>query len=173
MPEGDRSKRSSNSTPRRSEANAPAKKTPSCGDEWYADGLRFECTQCGNCCTGPPGAVWFTEAEGREMAAQLGLTEKQFYRRYAKRIGRQWSLKERRTKHGHDCVFLDRTSVPGKAVCSMYTCRPTQCRTWPFWSENLTSPETWDAVKRNTPCPGMDRGRIVPAEQIRIQRDAL
>lgn len=107
------------------------------------------------------------------MAAQLGLTEKQFYRRYAKRIGRQWSLKERRTKHGHDCVFLDRTSVPGKAVCSMYTCRPTQCRTWPFWSENLTSPETWDAVKRNTPCPGMDRGRIVPAEQIRIQRDAL
>ncbi|MFM1805538.1 MAG: hypothetical protein RL136_2417, partial [Planctomycetota bacterium] len=27
---------------------------------WYAEGLRFECTQCGNCCSGGPGAVWFT-----------------------------------------------------------------------------------------------------------------
>ena len=25
---------------------------------WYADGLRFTCTQCGNCCTGQPGFVW-------------------------------------------------------------------------------------------------------------------
>lgn len=140
-------------------------------DEWYADGLRFQCTQCGNCCTGPPGAVWFTEEEGRAMAERLGITEKQFYRRYATRIGRQWSLKETVTKHGHDCVFLDRTSVPGKAVCSMYTARPSQCATWPFWPENLTSPETWAAVKRHTPCPGMDSGKLVTIEQIRIQRD--
>ena len=38
--------------------------------EWYAEGLRFGCTQCGNCCTGPPGAVWFTAEEGRAMAAR-------------------------------------------------------------------------------------------------------
>ena len=39
----------------------------------YADGLRFECTQCGNCCTGPPGRVWFSEEEGEAMAENLGV----------------------------------------------------------------------------------------------------
>ena len=32
---------------------------PADSGPWYADGLSFECTMCGNCCTGPPGAVWF------------------------------------------------------------------------------------------------------------------
>ena len=36
--------------------------------EWYKDGLAFQCTQCGNCCTGPPGAVWFNDKEAEEMA---------------------------------------------------------------------------------------------------------
>ena len=26
-------------------------------------GLRFECTQCGDCCTGAPGYVWVNKAE--------------------------------------------------------------------------------------------------------------
>ena len=139
--------------------------------EWYADGLRFNCTQCGNCCTGPPGYVYFTEEEGRMMAEYLGTDLKTFRRRYARRMGRHWSLGERKTKFGHDCVFLDR-SIPGRATCSLYGARPTQCRTWPFWPENLTSPEAWSHVKRNTPCPGMDQGPLIPIEAIRIQRDA-
>lgn len=143
------------------------------GQEWYVDGLRFSCTQCGNCCTGPEGAVWFTPEEGRQMAEQLGLEEAVFLRRHARQIGRKWSLKERRTSHGYDCVFLDREQVPGKAVCSLYEARPTQCRTWPFWRENISSPEAWESVKQETPCPGMGRGRLVQIESIRDQRDAL
>ena len=28
-------------------------------DAWYAEeGLAFECTGCGDCCTGAPGYVW-------------------------------------------------------------------------------------------------------------------
>lgn len=140
--------------------------------EWYAGGLRFACTQCGNCCTGPPGAVWFTEAEGTVMAAALGIDESLFYRRHARRLNGHWSLREQHTEHGYDCVFLDRASVPGRAVCSLYGARPTQCRTWPFWPENLESPAAWETVKRGTPCPGMDAGTLVPIEAIRIQRDA-
>jgi Fe-S-cluster containining protein len=140
--------------------------------EWYADGLRFSCTQCGNCCTGPPGAVWFDEEEGRAMAAHLGLDERVFYRRFARRLDGHWSLQERHREQGYDCVFLDRETVPGKAVCRLYEARPTQCRTWPFWPENLESKRTWHAVKRTTPCPGMDRGKLIPIEKIRIQRDA-
>jgi Fe-S-cluster containining protein len=53
----------------------------------------------------------------------------------------------------------------------MYKARPSQCRTWPFWPENLKTKRHWESVKRVTPCPGMDSGKLVPIEQIRIQRD--
>ncbi|MAB83545.1 MAG: hypothetical protein CMJ24_08955 [Phycisphaerae bacterium] len=142
-------------------------------EEWYVDGLRFKCTQCGNCCTGPEGAVWFTEEEGRTMAASLDLDEATFLRRHARRLPQGWSLKERKTVHGFDCVFLDRDTVPGKAVCGLYDARPVQCRTWPFWKENIDSPEAWEAAKQDTPCPGMGKGNLVPIESIRIQRDEL
>lgn len=143
-------------------------------EPWYAPGLRFQCSQCGNCCTGPPGFVWFSPDEARELARHLGVSESSFYRKYARRAAqpaRGWSLKERRTPFGLDCVFLDRDTVPGRAVCSVYEVRPTQCQTWPFWPENLRSKEAWREVKRATPCPGMDHGPLIRPEQIRIHRD--
>ena len=139
--------------------------------EWYADGLRFQCTQCGNCCTGPSGWVWFTDEEGSAMARRLGVDEKAFYERYARKVRGRWSLVETRTEHGYDCVFLDRKSVPGKAICSLYGARPMQCRTWPFWPENIRTERAWKEVKQVTPCPGMGRGKLIPVEEIRIQRD--
>lgn len=139
--------------------------------EWYADGLRFACTQCGNCCTGPTGYVWFTEEEGAAMAQHLGVDEAAFYDQYAHKINGQWSLTETHTKHGYDCIFLDRKSVPGKAICGLYESRPLQCRTWPFWPENLESRRNWEATRRQTPCPGINAGALVPIEDIRIQRD--
>ena len=36
-------------------------KDPSPNTPWYADGLPFTCTQCGDCCTGDPGYVWVTD----------------------------------------------------------------------------------------------------------------
>jgi Fe-S-cluster containining protein len=138
---------------------------------WYAAGLRFECTECGNCCTGPPGTVWFTRDEARDMAAALGLAAAAFYKKHAHKVDGRWSLRERRTDQGYDCVFLDRESAPGKALCSVYKVRPAQCRTWPFWPENLTSKQTWDSAKRRTPCPGMDSGPLIPADKIRVLRD--
>jgi Fe-S-cluster containining protein len=138
-------------------------------DEWYEDGLAFQCTLCGNCCTGAPGVVWFDENEGRAMAAKLDMDEGAFYRMFARKIGGRWSLKEKQTPHGLDCVFLDRETVPGKAVCRLYEARPTQCRTWPFWPENLESPEAW--AEAGLDCPGINQGNVVPIEAIRIQRD--
>ena len=140
-------------------------------DEWYAGGLRFSCTQCGNCCTGPPGSVWFTDAEAAAIAGRLGIEIAEFYKRYANKVDGRWSLKETLVGSGYDCVFLDRTPS-GAALCSIYGDRPTQCRTWPFWPENLTSRRTWEQVKRRTPCPGMDTGTLVPIERLRILRDS-
>jgi len=134
--------------------------------EWYEDGLCFACTQCGNCCTGPPGAVWFTDDEGRGMAEKLGIGIDSFYRQYARKIGSKWSLTERLVDGKYDCILLDRTTP--KPSCSVYEARPSQCRSWPFWSENLKSREAWDRAKEKTPCPGMDTGPLIPVEAIRV-----
>lgn len=141
-------------------------------EDWYSSGLRFSCTQCGNCCTGPPGTVWLTSEEGRNIAGRLGLETAEFYKRYAHKVDGRWSLRERPVAgHSYDCIFLERTSANGKTGCSIYAERPAQCRTWPFWPENLASRPTWEAAKRRTPCPGMDNGPLIPVDRIRILRD--
>lgn len=140
---------------------------------WYADGLRFECTLCGNCCSGPEGVVWFTPEEGQAIAASLGLSEGDFLERYSRRVGQRRSLREVPSEGGHDCVFLARERADGRprAVCSIYAVRPTQCRTWPFWPANLETHDAWDGAKRRTPCPGMDSGRLHTFVEITIARD--
>ncbi len=137
--------------------------------EWYADGLRFECTQCGNCCTGPTGFVWVSDDELEVIAATLGIRASETEARYTRRLHGRRSLTETPGEQGYDCVFLDRNSVPGKAVCGIYGARPTQCRTWPFWPENLRHPRDWQRAGRT--CPGLNHGSLVPIESIRIQRD--
>ncbi len=140
-------------------------------EPWFKDGLRFSCTQCGNCCTGGPGAVWYTADEGRAIAATLGITDAEFESRYTRAIGHRRSLNESETSHGFDCVFLDRASKPGVALCRIYKSRPSQCETWPFWPDNLRSARAWTAAKSRTPCPGMDTGQLIPSDQIRIMRE--
>ena len=41
---------------------------------WYSEGLRFECTQCGACCSGEPGYVWVDEAEIAAMANEMKMS---------------------------------------------------------------------------------------------------
>lgn len=106
------------------------------------------------------------------MAAQLKMSESDFLETHTRIIGNRRSLNEHQTEHGFDCGFLDRTSQPGKALCRVYLARPTQCRTWPFWASNLTSPAAWDRAKKTTPCQGMNEGKLFPADKIRIIRDA-
>src|SRR5262249_1390597 len=43
-------------------------------EPWYQDGLRFECTRCGKCCSGFPGFVWVSEAELQAIADFRGET---------------------------------------------------------------------------------------------------
>src|SRR5690625_4256769 len=107
-------------------------------EDWYEDGLSFKCTQCGNCCSGPPGYVWFTGDEEAQMAEYLGVDIKEFRKRYARNQMGRWTLDEVKKNGKYDCIFLKRDGQ-GKAKCSIYPVRPAQCRTWPFWPENLTS----------------------------------
>jgi Fe-S-cluster containining protein len=127
------------------------------GDEpWYRDGLSFTCTRCGACCTGAPGYVWVTPEEIARLAGSRGEAIDAFSTRYVRRVGSRYSLIE---KPGGDCVFWD-----SKAGCTVYEARPVQCRTWPFWEENVETPEDW---RRTTEaCPGSGRGRLYSADEI-------
>ncbi|MDP7005258.1 MAG: YkgJ family cysteine cluster protein [Phycisphaerales bacterium] len=138
--------------------------------DWFEDGLCFLCNQSGNCCTGPTGAVWFTDAEGRAMAKELKISVDDFYARYTRKVGTRWSLTENVISGKYDCVFLDRETE--KPSCKLYEARPLQCRTWPFWRENLRSESAWQRAKYETPCPGMDSGKLIPSSEIRIQSNS-
>ena len=132
---------------------------------WYAGGLRFECTQCGNCCTGAPGFVWVNQPEIRELAAAVGETDlDRFEREYVRQVGARKSLKE--FANG-DCVFFDNQ----KRTCKVYAARPRQCRTWPFWDSNLQSPAHWEHTCRV--CPGSGKGRLYVVDEIESQRKII
>jgi Fe-S-cluster containining protein len=133
---------------------------------WYAGGLRFTCTQCGNCCGGAPGFVWISDDEIAAIARRLGMEVAAFERRHVRKFAGRKSLKE--LKNG-DCEFLTR-GKDGKTGCSIYEDRPVQCRTWPFWRENLETPEAWAMTAVD--CPGMNNGRhhALPVIQEALRR---
>jgi uncharacterized protein len=126
-------------------------------DPWYRDGLAFSCTRCGACCTGAPGFVWVDAEEVSALAKHRGMTVEAFGKKFVRRVGDRFSLVER---PGGDCIFWD------KAVgCTVYEARPVQCRTWPFWPENIDSPESWEHV--TSICPGSGQGQLFTVEEIR------
>lgn len=136
-------------------------------EKWYKDGLKFTCTQCGNCCTGSTGYVWTTADERQAIAEFLGLEVNEFTERYARRVGTKYSLKEKGRRENWDCVFL--INENGKRVCRIYPVRPRQCRTWPFWNENLEARSAWEAAGET--CPGMNQDTHYNLTQIEIRRN--
>lgn len=124
---------------------------------WFKDGLRFECTQCGDCCTGAPGYVWVNREEIAALAQELKMSVADFERKYVRAVGIRKSLIE--FANG-DCVFFD-----GEArKCTVYNARPRQCRTWPFWQSNTETPEAWKRTCQV--CPGSGKGKLHPVEQV-------
>lgn len=123
---------------------------------WYGNGLRFQCTRCGNCCTGAPGFVWVNDEEVTAIAQYRGECKEETKQRHTRLVDQRRSLRERANG---DCIFYDR-----EKGCTIYPVRPAQCRTWPFWESNLAATEDW---KRTcTVCPGSGRGELISAEEI-------
>ena len=112
--------------------------------------IRFQCTECGACCTGAPGYVWVKEEEIANMATFLKLSVSEFSKRYIRRVGQRLSLIE---KKNYDCVFLK------DKKCQLYSVRPKQCRTFPFWPHLK-----WEEAAQF--CEGIGRGPILSKEEI-------
>lgn len=114
-------------------------------------GLRFSCRKCGNCCRITGAAyVYVTQAEVERMAHCLKLEISTFARKYLRKSDEE--LPALRDKSNSECVFWE-----GK--CSVYPARPNQCRTFPFWRDNVTTKSAWESLAKEYGCQGIDRGK--------------
>ncbi len=130
---------------------------------WFDKGLRFECTQCGNCCKNSGGYdyVYLTDHDVVAIAQHLDLTPAAFVQRHCV-LEDGWVILR---MDEPACAFLTEDNR-----CSIYPVRPKQCATWPFWEENLER-ATWEGPVTER-CPGIGKGDLVPATEVeRIARE--
>ncbi len=113
--------------------------------------LRFECTECGECCTnrGEYHYVYVDVDEVRGIAELLGIAEGELRRRHT--FVDEDGLRQLAIV-GNRCTFLD----PGTQRCMVYAARPSQCRTFPVWPE-LIARGRWTAEARRL-CEGVGTG---------------
>lgn len=132
---------------------------------WYENGLSFECTGCGKCCK-VDGDVWLAPEEVSNIMSHVGYSssddtnniddeEKRidlpsitdFRKKYIRAEisptndnngdeSQSWMCLKR--KEGA-CIFLDQYGQ-----CSIYSVRPVQCQTYPFWPSLLTDSDAWE-----------------------------
>lgn len=124
---------------------------------WYEKGLRFECTQCGNCCKnhGEYAYVYLAERDVAAIAAHLQIERAAFLARHCVE------------DDGFVVLRMDAPACPflgSDNRCGIYPVRPMQCRTWPFWHENLKR-ATWDGPVKEC-CPGIGHGPLHSAAEI-------
>lgn len=131
---------------------------------WYTKGLHFKCTGCGKCCTGS-GFVWLEEDDITNLSKHLGLSRQDFLKTYTRQLGHDYSLKDH--PQTTDCIFLK-----DKKFCKVYNERPKQCRTFPWWPQNLKSSSDWEDVKKQ--CEGIDHveAPLISLEEIKKNLDS-
>jgi Fe-S-cluster containining protein len=131
--------------------------------------LKFQCQKSGNCCTsaGQSGFIFLTEQDTSRLSKFLDQSVESFadygafeFTRFSKGPAKVWFMKD-----SHEvCRFLD-----GKQ-CSVYEARPTQCRTWPYWPENMNA-KAWGEIAKF--CPGIGKGDDKDAEKyLKEQKEA-
>lgn len=127
---------------------------------FYHEGIRFECQGSGKCCTsrGTYGYVYLTELDQKRFAEFFNLSLAQFLKQYCGKKDGNVFLLDPAQANG-DCMFLE-----GGNRCSAYEARPEQCRTWPFWPENMKA-KTWRR-EIEAYCPGVGKGRLHSREEI-------
>ncbi len=92
--------------------------------------------------------VWIDRKEIKETSSLLDITQDIFAKLYLRIVNGRFSLLEHNTG---DCVMYD-------DGCKIYSVRPSQCKTFPFWKSNLENGAEWEKLM-NT-CPGIGKGRL-------------
>jgi Fe-S-cluster containining protein len=120
---------------------------------FYTSGLKFSCKRCSSCCRYDAGFVYLCENDLNKLIMKLNMDRNSFIRTYCRWVtdsnGKEvLSLKEKINK---DCILWD-------SGCMVYTERPLQCRTFPFWESIVASAQSWDIAASG--CPGMNSGEL-------------
>lgn len=125
---------------------------------WYSKGLRFQCQGSGKCCVsrGEYGYVYLDKKDRVKMAKFFKLKISDFTERYCVFSDGYYRLKT--IPHELECLFLKDNK------CSIYSARPTQCRTWPFWPEVLNA-KSWKKEVAQY-CPGIGKGKLYSKKEI-------
>lgn len=121
---------------------------------FFDDGIRFSCLRCGTCCTGAPGVVRVSKEELLAMAKHLDQSASQVIANYMTAFEDGYRVLE---DGDGRCLFFENG-------CRIYSVRPVQCRTFPFWLRNLRSEANWAAIRKE--CPGIGKGRLYAREEI-------
>jgi Fe-S-cluster containining protein len=121
---------------------------------FFDQGIYFECRRCGACCTGDPGIVYADKDEAMRIAKYLYMEFSFFADTYLYPLRAGYGIREHPDGR---CFFYD-------SGCVIYPVRPHQCRTYPFWFENLRSVKKWKPVCKA--CQGIGNGAFYSKEKI-------
>jgi Fe-S-cluster containining protein len=121
---------------------------------FFDSGIRFECQQCGACCTGSPGIVYVDKVDIERIARYLGMTGSGFMEGFLSPYRQSYTIREHADGR---CLFYENG-------CRIYPVRPVQCRSFPFWFRNLRSEKNWRKIARS--CPGIGEGPLFSRERI-------
>lgn len=120
--------------------------------------FRFHCTQCGSCCTGSSEHyIEVSQEEQDNIRNFLNLSHQWFKRRYIVRYNN--TINSIKIEQNGKCTFLG-----DNKRCRIYTVRPKQCRSYPFWPEIVVNAGAWHAESKR--CEGIGNGDIVPLRKI-------
>ena len=128
-------------------------------DKIFKEGINFKCQNSGNCCVsrGNYGYVYLTKKDIKRISIFFKISVNFFKKKYCEYTNGYLHLKEIH-KNGN-CQFLY------KNKCNIYKVRPTQCRTWPFWNENMNA-KGWNNSVLNF-CPGIGKGKKIKFDYIK------
>ena len=126
--------------------------------EIFKKGINFKCQGSSNCCVsrGSYGYVYLSKKDLINIAKYLNVSINLFKKKYCEYSDGYLHLKEMNING--NCQFLENKK------CSIYTARPMQCRTWPFWKENMNI-KKWNEELINF-CPGIGKGKLISASMI-------
>ena len=125
----------------------------------YQNGIRFQCQGSGKCCVSREsyGYVYLSDIDLKRFSKYFQISIKKFKEQYCEITDGFIHLAERSELKGN-CIFLK------DKKCSVYENRPSQCRTWPFWNDNMNA-KVWNKdISIN--CPGVGKGKIIKKKEI-------
>jgi hypothetical protein len=118
--------------------------------------VKFECQPgCSNCCKSG-GVVFIAADDVTGISKFLKISEAEFLKKYTRRDGKKIYLIDQKIS---DCIFLKDDK------CSIYPVRPLQCKTFPFWPQNVKSAKRWEIVMQE--CPGIGKGKEFSKQEIK------